>query len=1434
MPLLVLYGIIVLAAPALLFFFYLQFDKFRRHVGEMEQRNALQAAAFTREIAELKKQIAAQQNAPTAEKPGEGEKPIEAQSPVPAASQSRLPIAPAMPKAVPPVVLPPAVVVPPRPTADVESKPDIAKPRSSVEHRKPVETEKLAEPKAPASVVIPPQAIEPKAPEVVAAAPPKPVVEHKPAAAAPAGPPSATSLPPSALPSARVVSSPAFQGLRMPGAGSREGQLKQRIKKISAIEETLGTNWLTKLGVTMLVIGLALLGIVELQAMGPAGRAALLFLIALVLLVGGIFLEKREKYQLLGKAGIGGGWALLFFTSYGICHVQAMHVLDSLLLDSVLMLGVAVAMAAHTLRYRSQFVTGLAFLLAYTTVALSFGEVHPLRAGAASQITVYGLLASVMLSIGLIAIVRKMGWYELEVFGILSTYLNHLYWLFRILGIEGAHGRAFPEYGASTALLFFYWLAFRVSHVIRHTKTDYEEHVSTTAAILNSALVLATLRFQSVHPELAYIALLIVGGLELGFGPAVRKRREAFVVLTAMGAALLLAAAPSHYAEGKEVTILWLVALEVFLITGVIVKEVVFRRIGLFTGLLVAGRLAIFDLRHAFWARTNANEVLFTEGILFGLCAIVFYANVFGFKTRNRELFHKRLDDGLLTAHSYIGAVSAGAGAWALFTQDWTAVAFAGVMLALAAFSRGFPSNHLQVQYTAIGLATLFRATTVNLHAEWGHEIHYPLRTLTLPVIAAAFYLTAKLAPMRDDAEQRAVRGIFAACGGAVLALLIWYEAPDLWRPVAFIVFAVALSEAARAFWYPLLAWHAHAMSAAAVFTALTADEIGLSVWHRLALRDFSATAVVTGLYWIAWRPGTEHVQHRRLATACYTWAAAGLGMWMLGDLLPNDWVGVAWVVFAVVLALRRKKYEQLAWQANFAGLASVVWALIYNYDSHAPLWNLLNLRVLTISLIAAGLYFLARTAAPAERWKVAVAYMHSFAATGLLALLASYEQPNGWLAPLWATFALVLALVDFWRKCDELRWQAHALSLLALGRCVVFNLHLVASWHGLSVRLLSLTLVAVIFYALSRIVRMPGEWREREMHHIYSWAASALVGLMLWFELTPLGIAVGWGMFGLVLFEYGLMRKVVQFRYQAYMALAASFVRIFFANLNAVGEPGEFGGPRMYTVLPLTLIFFFVYAQLPEGGSSKEKEEGTERDHRLRFDALVGCLGTASVAALFYFQFSPEWVVTSWAAVGLVLFAMAMWLDRAIFLYQGVLMTLLIVERGLAHNLYGSGYRHEHDWQGRYVVLSTAAALLLASLAFAFPLRERHCVQSEQRRWRQVLHLLVARPEQVQFFAAILLLTLMLALKLDAGWVTVAWGVEGVAVILLALTVGERSFRLTGLGLLLLCVGKVVAMDAWRLEPRDRYITFIIVGTALLVVSYLYTRYREAIRQFL
>jgi len=107
-------------------------------------------------------------------------------------------------------------------------------------------------------------------------------------------------------------------------------------------------------------------------------------------------------------------------------------------------------------------------------------------------------------------------------------------------------------------------------------------------------------------------------------------------------------------------------------------------------------------------------------------------------------------------------------------------------------------------------------------------------------------------------------------------------------------------------------------------------------------------------------------------------------------------------------------------------------------------------------------------------------------------------------------------------------------------------------------------------------------------------------------------------------------------------------------------------------------------------------------------------------------------------------------------------------------------------------------------------------------------------RPEQTLFFVPLLMITFLLDYEMRSGLITVSWGLEAVLVFLFALLVHERSFRLSGLALLLLCVGKIVFVDVWGLYGFDRYITFIIMGCALLLVSFLYTRYRDTIKQYL
>ena len=875
-----------------------------------------------------------------------------------------------------------------------------------------------------------------------------------------------------------------------------------RFKSALDLEETLGTDWLNKLGIILLVIGVAFFLAYKLNTLGPAGKVLVGYVASVAILGAGIWAERSNRYRILARAGVGGGWALLFFTTYAMYHVPAAHVLSSQTLDLVLMLAVASVMVWHTLRYKSQVVTGLAFLLAFLTVSISHSDVYSLSAG--------GVLAA-----GLVVIVLRMQWFELEIFGILASYFNHYLWLRPIIEPMQGHRRPFPEFVASAALLLVYWVIFRASYVFRKPEEQRQERISTLAALLNTALLLLLFKYQSTHPEWAFWALLAIGGVETALAqlPIVKRRRTAVIVLSTLGVVLLIAAFPFRY-SGTRLSVLWLFEAEALLLIGVWTGEVVFRRLGALASLLAAGQLLTFDAAQILGRRMDGADVRsdFPVALMFVVAAAIFYANAHWLYRRWPDLFTHEFDITVMRRMSYAAALMALVGAWAAFPEAWTAVAWCTLGLALA----------------------------------------------------------------------------YAG--------------------------------------------------------------------HRFQLPD-------------------------------------------------------------------------LGYQANFAALAALIRAFTVNLDFTGT-YHGVSLRLITMALIAVLLYV-------SSQWS----------------------------------------------------WAGEADRKFSLGK----HSFLFENWIG----------------------------------GAYTWAASFLLSLLAWYELRPVGVAVAWALGGLLLFELGLSRKSISLRLQAYVTFLAAFTRIFYVNLNASGLPGEVS-PRFYSIVPLALAFFYAYWRLQES-----QQDLLELERKFKAEGFCCYLGTITIAALMRFEIESDWVAAAWAALVFALFAIAWRSGRRVFLHQALFGTFAVLFRTGLHNFYQRSYFPAPAWASRWITAGAVIALLVAVLPITFRLRNKEESDSNSG-LVMFLHALERRPKQVVFFAAVGLLTVLLSLEMRHGMVTLSWGLEGVAVFLLALWLGERSFRLTGLGLLLLCVGKILLVDVWRLDPRDRYLTFIVLGGALLLVSFLYTRNREALRQYL
>ena len=89
------------------------------------------------------------------------------------------------------------------------------------------------------------------------------------------------------------------------------------------------------------------------------------------MLAGGVVLERRARYVIFARGLIGGGWAALYFTTYAAHGLEAARVIDNPLSGMLLLVAVAAALICHSLTYRREVVTGLAYGVGFITLILS-------------------------------------------------------------------------------------------------------------------------------------------------------------------------------------------------------------------------------------------------------------------------------------------------------------------------------------------------------------------------------------------------------------------------------------------------------------------------------------------------------------------------------------------------------------------------------------------------------------------------------------------------------------------------------------------------------------------------------------------------------------------------------------------------------------------------------------------------------------------------------------------------------------------------------------------------------------------------------------------------------------------------------------------------------------------------------------------------------
>src|SRR5205814_3008486 len=348
---------------------------------------------------------------------------------------------------------------------------------------------------------------------------------------------------------------------------------------------------------------------------------------------------------------------------------------------------------------------------------------------------------------------------------------------------------------------------------------------------------------------------------------------------------------------------------------------------------------------------------------------------------------------------------------------------------------------------------------------------------------------------------------------------------------------------------------------------------------------------------------------------------------------------------------------------------------------------------------------------------------------------------------------------------------------------------------------------------------------------------ASGLFMTLVWYEMHnqhAISISVVWTLFAVLLFELGMIRTSQHLRLQGYAAMGVSFARIFFVNLNPAEVSGSselrfFLDPRFYTVIPLAAVFYYVSERL-EASAETDPQFASESGFRIAH--FTSFFGLITLAAIMRVVIDPEQVIVGWSMLVFALMVTAWARKRLIFLYQAMFATTAVAIRAAFYNLMSDRPIQMDATHRPWFCVGITVALLFLALPFAFKMREWR-----SKRGNRVLRWIEENPHQVLFFVPLALLTYLLNKELSHAMLTVFWGLEGIIVFILGLSVGMKSYRRSGLVLLLgLCLGKVL-FDIFgdpNLSIPNKAVAAVVLGLLLGGVSFLGARYREIIREYL
>lgn len=819
-------------------------------------------------------------------------------------------------------------------------------------------------------------------------------------------------------------------------------------------ETVVGASWLNKLGVLVLVIGLALFLGYSLTHMGAAGRIVVGYALSVAMLAAGITLEPRRRYVIFARGLIGGGWAALYFTTYAMHGLETSRIIDDPLLGMGLLGAVAGAMIVHSLHYRSEVVTGLAYFVGFVTLAIS----------PASN---FSILASLPLAGSLLFVAWRYSWASMAVAGVVLTYGTYAV----RYDIEPTTVSVFGDFVSRQAILSIYWILFETFDLLGVPQRDSERRAALAIFPLNACgfVGVSLLQWSAVRPATlylflagaaaAYLVSTIVrarirppGSFPQAANPLVRALAGGYEGALTFVAALTTAGIFLKF-SGSSVDIALLLQAEFLFLAGLSLGEAYPRMLGALAFLIPLCKLLFVDaFKSEHMTVGSLSVVAWTPVAL--LTALVFYVN--------RSLIRPTQATPLLAGELGYSYVASGLVALALgvdLPRDYLGVGW--LLLAYPLFQLGLRRGLSEFRFQAYGIGVLGVGTLLSDDLLGLGSATVRSSWLTLGPAAVLTYAgTAQFLRLSPDRlpvwERQGVRDVCSAAGTTMVALLMWHVLPAPLVAVGWGILCLFLVEIGFTLAFPALRWQGNAVAALVFGRVFLANFTNFGDTLGISHRVLTVLPLVILFYYLWMKLHAEIERGRAQAgeerlLPLYLYAPAVLAVLLIRFEAGRVLTVVGWALFTLALLAvgLHWRNRNLCWQSY--GLALLTFARSWSTNFYIP-ESLAGVsgRLLTGALVIGSFYACEvlsprapedRTAGARNALEAGLAWVElnaravfSLLGTALLTILLFYEASGTLLTVAWGLEGVVILSVGFPMRERVLRVSG----LLLLGICIL------------------------------------------------------------------------------------------------------------------------------------------------------------------------------------------------------------------------------------------------------------------------------------------------------------------------------------------------------------------------------------------------------------